>query len=205
MRYAMTILAAAFLAAGAGPVAGQAWDAPSFLSPRPGDDLGVYFFDPAGGDWGLMGIWRQTGAINLGVRGGIADTPGDARILLGSEVFGSLVEEGYRSPLDLTWTAGIGATFGDGTAFRIPVGMSIGREFRGAGFGLQPYVHPRVAFDHYSSGDASDSEFNVLADLGVDMHVGSSLKLRVGASLGDAGDAFGFGVAWRAERGVAVR
>ena len=64
-------LAVVFVLAGAGAVSAQSWDSPSFMSPVQGDDVGVYFVDGDVADWGLQGIWRQTGNLNLGIRGGV--------------------------------------------------------------------------------------------------------------------------------------
>ena len=68
-----------------------AWDAPSFFSPRPMDDIGLYVGrSNLGSDFNVTGlslIWRQSGNLNLGVRAGVGDLeqPGQT-VLVGAEL-----------------------------------------------------------------------------------------------------------------------
>lgn len=201
---------ALLLAAWPAALGAQAWDAPSFLSPRPGDDLGFYYVQPDRADWGLAGIWRQSGSIDLGLRAAIfkqKDVPGadgDIAFGVGSEFFGTLLRAGADFPLDVTWALGAGATFGDVTHFRIPAGVSVGRTLGGPGIVIQPYVHPRVALDGFASDGNSETDFILLSDVGVDVGLTPSLKVRLGVTFGDD-DALGLGAAFRMERGVEVR
>lgn len=189
----------------ASSVRAQAWDTPSFFPPRPGDDLGIYFVQPDGADWGLAGIWRQAGSLNLGVRGGLVQPEiGDIAIQVGGEVWGGLFEAGPAFPVDVAWTLGFGASFGDFTYARIPAGVSIGRELLLGGFTLTPYVHPRFALDIFAQDDRSDTDTSLVGDLGVDLALGGGLTVRLGATFGDL-DAFGAGIAYRMARGVEVR
>jgi hypothetical protein len=203
-----SILAALVLVAGvAVPAAGQNWETPTFFAPRPHDDLGVHLIKPNRGDWGVVGVWRQSGGINLGVRGGIAGPSGDRSILIGAELFGPLNVLGPDSPLGLYWVTGIGAGFNGVTALRIPLGVSLGLNLGTGNVVATPYVHPRVALDiaTYSVGndERTDTDLNFDADLGVDVQFGPSLVGRFGVSL-DA-EVFGFGLAYRLGRRAVVR
>ncbi|HEX6940018.1 MAG TPA: hypothetical protein VF158_11450 [Longimicrobiales bacterium] len=177
-----------------------AWDAPTFLPPRPGDDLGVYVLDPSGGDWALAGIWRQSGNLNLGVRLGVADGADETPVFFGAEFYGPLVRAGRESPLEVAWLLGAGATLDGGTFFRIPAGVSVGAVIDGDELLFVPYAVPRVGLDVFDD----ESEFSFTVDLGVDLEIDRSLLLRFGAALGDH-DAIGVGAAWRVGRRVTAR
>lgn len=218
MRWLFFVLAFGALLWGR-PLAAQLWDAPSFLPPRPTDDLGAYLFKPTGGDWAIAGIWRQSGDPNLGVRAGIAsrDDPDDRgetehSVILGAETYGPLLTADAASQVDASWTLGAGAALGGGTFLRIPVGISAGLRLGAGETIVVPYVHPRLGLEVFADDDTTDTDFAWAADLGADVLIGSSLVLRVGGSLRDAfgGDddaesAVGVGIAWRMARGVTVR
>jgi hypothetical protein len=192
----------------------QSWESPTFFSPRPHDDIGLYIVKAEDvDDLGFVGIWRQSGNINLGVRGGLA--PGTFDWLLGAEFYGPLNVLGPDSPLLLSWIVAGGAMFGgdgpgdsDATALRIPVGLSVGLNLGSANVAITPYVHPRLAFDllAISEGDdeETDTEINLDADLGADVQLGESLVLRAGVTIGDF-TTFGAGLAYRIPRRVVVR
>lgn len=203
------ILTLVLLVTPAGSLAAQAWDAPSFLAPDPGEDLGVYFVQPEDFDWGLVGIWRQEGALNLGVRAGAAqpEGDGDTRIIAGAETYGRLLSAGPDFPLDAAWALGFGASFGGDVTFaRIPVGVTVGREFVGGGLTLQPYAYPRLALDIVAvDGGDTETDLSFVGDIGVDVGLGGSLVFRVGTSFEEDRSAFGLGVAYRMPREVAVR
>lgn len=185
----------ALLAVGSG-VEAQSWDTPSFMGPRPGADLGLYLVDAEFGDIGIHGIWRTTSGMNLGLRLGFVDA-GDGVIQLGAETWGDIILEGADFPLDLTWTAGAGASMNGGATVSVPAGVSIGRTFDVGSVSVQAYGHPRLALiaGEDAAGDLNldlDSQF----DLGADVYLSQSVTLRIGTSFG-TGDALGIGVAWR--------
>ncbi|HEX7120309.1 MAG TPA: hypothetical protein VF212_16065 [Longimicrobiales bacterium] len=207
MRVGRMTLLMCFVLVGPGALAAQevpAWDSPTFLPPRPGDDLGVYLVDPSGGDWALAGIWRQSGNLNLGVRLGVADAPDETPVFFGAEFYGPLVRADRDFPLDVAWLLGAGATLDGGTFLRIPAGVSVGRAVDADGLVFVPYAVPRVGFDILADDGDSETEFSFTIDLGVDLEVDESLLLRFGAALGDH-DAIGAGVAWRLGRRVTAR
>lgn len=204
MRTGMFVLVAALMA-GSGPVAAQAWDTPTFFSPRPGEDIGVYLIDPEGpGDMGFAAIWRQEGNLNLGVRGGFRDD----HFMLGAEFYRPLNVLGPQSPLLVSWILGLGATFNDVTWLRVPLGASIGLGLNAGTLNIMPYVHPRVAFDLFAvdvgGAEETETEFNFDLDLGADVSLGQRFVLRVGATFGDW-DALGVGIAYRTGRRLVVR
>jgi hypothetical protein len=189
------------------PAAGQAWDAPSFFSPRPGEDVGLYAFTAeATDDWGFAAIWRQSGNINLGVRAGLV---GSDHIILGAEFYRPFDLLGPGSGLLMSWALGVGASFNDVTALRLPLGISVG-----AGLGtvggvqLMPYVHPRVAFQleayDLDGREQTDTSVRFDIDIGADAAIGPSFVLRVGATLGET-TTFGAGAAYRLQRRLIVR
>ena len=208
MRARTALLAALAVLVGTAPAAAQAWDTPSFFAPRAHDDIGVYLVNPDDGDLGVAGIWRQSGNINLGVRGGFA---GDFDVWqLGAELYGPL-NLSTGTPLLLSWITGIGASFADNvTGMRIPLGVSAGLELGEAGSGITivPYAHPRVVFDLVSvelgDEEETETEFDVELDLGADVQIGDRWIVRGGVSILD-NTTFGVGVAYRIPRGVSVR
>lgn len=179
------------------------YDTPSFLPPRPGDDIGIYLSDIEGADFSLQGIWRQGGNLNLGVRLGYIDFRNDGAIVVAAESWGLVARAGNQLPVDLAWTLGVGAAFDDDTVLEVPLGLTIGRVLQLDALTLQPYAHPRIAL--FIAPDANDEvRLRGLFDLGVDAVVSDSWKLRVGATLG-AIDAVGLGLAYTWTRGAVVR
>jgi hypothetical protein len=199
-------LAATALALFAAPAFAQSWDHPSFFSPRPHDDLGVYMIKPDIGDWGVVGIWRQSAGINLGVRGGVGGGSGDRTVLVGAELFGPIAFES-AAPLAFYWVTGLGASFNGLTKGRIPLGVSAGISLGEGSTIITPYVHPRFAFEVYTfDGDNSDTEtdFDFDVDVGADIELGQRFILRGGYKIGDVDEVFGLGGAIRVGRGVAA-
>lgn len=202
MKTKIVMIAAALMVAGGAEA--QVWDAPSFLPPRPGEDLGIYFTQPDNADWGLQGIWRQHGNLNLGVRLGYVDYANDGAFIAGAETWGALASAGPELPVDVSWTLGLGAAFGDFTLLTVPVGLSVGRLLVLSPITLQVYGHPRLALVAASVNDQTETDLEVFFDLGADVHLNPEWKARLGFTLGGT-DAFGIGLAKRFGRGVAVR
>jgi hypothetical protein len=184
----------------------QAWDVPSFLGPQPVDEIGAAFINPEHSDWGLVGFWRQTGGLGLGVRAGFVDLGNVSSILVGADFFGQLLTPRAGSPLALAWTAGAGGTFmEDVTTVRIPLGLSGGLSLAlGSGLTIQPYVHPRLGLDLLIVDDETETDTSVSVDVGADIGLGQSVRLRVAGSFVDT-PAWGIGLSWLGGRGVAAR
>ena len=174
------------------------WDTPSFMGPRPGSDLGFYVMDVEGSDIGFQGIWRTDGAMNLGLRAGFLDTPGDGIVVLGAETWGLLVEDNPDFPLDLSWTAGAGAWLNGRTVVAVPVGLSIGKTLDlDNSMALQLYGHPRIGLVLFEDvNDDLEAGLEGQFDLGADFYVSPSVALKLGISLGDT-DGLGLGVSLR--------
>jgi len=196
------LLSVALLLSVAASAAAQAWDAPSFFAPGAANSLGAYFVDPERADPGLVAIWRQGDRnFDLGARVGLLDFS-DPLYLVGAEASGAILRASRDLPLDADWTVGLGATFGDdATLFRIPVGLAVGGTIGAGSVSLYPYAHPRIALETFAADDESETDFNVMADLGLDLRLGQAWLLRFGVTFGDH-DALGIGLAWRTARGV---
>lgn len=197
MHRLTTSLVGLILLATASSAAAQSWETPSFLGPRPGADLGIYLVDSDFGDLGVQGIWRQTDAMNLGLRLGFVDAPDDA-IQLGVETWGPVAVDSEEFPLDVAWTAGVGASINGLTTVTIPAGITIGKTFDVGTLPVQAYGHPRLALVAFENpvNDDLELELDAEMDLGLDLFIGDGVTLRVGATLGDF-DALGIGLAWR--------
>ena len=210
MRQRTLVTLAALLVLWPAAARAQSWESPTFFAPRTADDIGLYLYDPEGGDLGLVGIWRQSGTLNLGVRAGFGSVGGDRLLLIGAEVYGMLVEPDAERPLAIAWIAGAGATTDGALVLRIPVGVSAGARLPAGDLVFTPYVHPRIALD-YTSVDGvdgadgySDTQLNLDVDVGAELEVGSSWLVRAAFTLGDR-TAFGAGLAYRIPRRIAVR
>jgi hypothetical protein len=186
----------------------QAWDAPSFFSPRPGEDLGIYAVRPDGqGEWGFMGIWRTEGNLNLGVRAGYLESE---TWMVGAEFHGPVDVFGPGSGLVMAWVLGAGASFRSGwTHARVPFGLSLGAELGTPDLLLVPYVHPRVAldlraYDLPGGQERTETDLRFVVDVGADAVLGQAFVLRVGATIADR-NTFGVGIAYRLGRRLVVR
>lgn len=203
MRLRVILITAAALAVGADARGQALWDTPSFLPPRPGDDIGVYLTDGDNTDFGIQGIWRQQGNLNLGLRLGFVDAFDDL-IIVGGETWNTLATAGPEFPMDVAWTLGVGAAFGEGVNFSVPLGLTVGHTFVTAPFTFQLYGHPRLALVVVSRDNYDDTDLEGLLDIGADFHLGPDWKLRLGFTVGGY-DALGIGMAYRWGRSVAVR
>lgn len=215
MRVLVVLMfAAALLLAGSAPLHAQAWDAPSFLPPGASDDVGVYGVRPQFGDWGVVGIWRQSGDLDLGVRAGYLNLDGEENaVVVGSEFYGPLLTARRGSPLEVAWVLGVGATFDEGILFRVPAGITVGARLDPGGLVFVPYAHPRVGLEILADEGESVTEISFLGDVGLDLHLGRSAILRFGYTINFAADddtrtddnAFGAGAAIRIGRRVVAR
>ncbi len=180
-----------------------AYDAPSFMPPRPGDDIGIYLSNIQ--EFGIQGIWRQSGNLNLGLRLGYVDRRlGDGAITVGAETWDLLFAAGDPLPVDVAWTLGVGAAINGGTTLEVPAGLTFGLPVDLDQLQLQVYAHPRLGFFVHAEGDDTDLDLEGLFDLGVDAVINENLKLRLGATFGQT-DALGIGLAYRWTRGAIVR
>jgi hypothetical protein len=190
MKKAMWVAAAAAVL-GTNSVQAQIFT-PTFQSTARSSDIGLYLSDGPG-DLAIEGIWRRNfGTGDLGLRAGFADVA-DGALLLGVDWRQPLNLQ--TAPLDLAITLGAQGVIGGVDGFGGQVGLGIGHTFAEEGLRFTPYVHPRVAIVS-SIGDNSDTELDVLADLGVDLDFSPNLSVRLGVNLGDGAD-WGIGLALR--------
>lgn len=173
------------------------------------DDVGVYV-TRADEATGLIGIWRQSGNLNLGVRAGVADLDNaGGSLLVGAELYGPLNTLLPGSGLELAWTLGGGAVFGDNiTTASIPFGLSVGVQLGSGSISILPYVHPRVSLDiisvEFAGEEETDTEGSFALDLGADINLSDRFLVRVGGSFADR-ESFGVGIAYRIPRPISVR
>ncbi len=200
MRFRSVLIAVVSLSCASG--ARAQLDTPSFLAPRTGDDIGVYVTDPGDADFGVQGIWRQRGGLNVGVRVGYTAAADESLVTVGTETWALVKGASDDFPVDIAVTFGAGATFNGGTTGEVPVGLSIGRTTTLGPIQLQLYGHPRgaVLFHVDVPEDQDELEFAPRLDAGVDIVLARLLKLRLGATIGDY-SALGIGVAYRWRRG----
>lgn len=163
---------------------------PSYMSPVPMSDLGIYVSEGPG-DLTLEGIWR---AGALGLRAGFVDTNGDDLLSVGGEFRNPLPVA--SAPLSLAFTLGGQGLLGENSAIGLQAGLSAGGRFVQPGIAITPYIHPRIAF---INGFGVEDDFNaeVLADLGVDLEFARNLVFRLGVGLSDETADWGIGLAWR--------
>jgi hypothetical protein len=191
LAFSMLGMAAAL----AGPASGQVFT-PSYQAPRPSNDVGIYLADGPG-EFSVEALLRRNfGGYDIGLRGGIADTP-EVSVILGADLR-SPVSLG-TAPIDVAFTAGIQTLLGDVTRFGLQGGLSFGHTFTPeGGFTITPYIHPRLGLiDNGAPAPADGMEAELLADIGFDFRMASGLVLRVGIPLSDPGAGWGIGLAWQ--------
>lgn len=144
--------------------------------------------------------WSPVSQLSFDI--GVADPDGgDVKLLVGGGYSRLLNRSSDDLPLDLLLTAGAYAALTDPTIFSLPVGISVGHRFDlERGLALTPYIHPRLALSYCNSckGGDSDSDMDVVFDLGANFEVSPRLSLRAALVFGgDRNDALGFALAWR--------
>jgi hypothetical protein len=187
-----------FLSAGLAAAALQATAAqaqvftPTYMAPRPASDVGIYLADGPG-EFAVEGIWRRSyGGYDLGLRGGLADTP-DVSILIGGEFRNPISAD---APVDLAFTGHAqGLLSDDGSGAGFLAGLSIGHTFASSDLSFTPYLHPRAGLVTGFGDD--DLDLELLADFGFDLRFSPSMELRFALAFEDRGADWGVGFAWR--------
>jgi hypothetical protein len=188
-RGVWAFLLAAVLTPGAA-AAQIAWDSPMLLPPRAQPGFGIFLADVAGGDLGVLALWRSP-AWNFGLRGGLAEGPGDdLGVFAGIDFAGALTRSTEEFPLDIDWLFGAGVGVTEGALVSFPLGLTIGHQFEGDGVGFLPYVTPRVVLDGCidcgrGNDDDDDISLDFAADIGLDLRLTNAFVIRFGATLGD--------------------
>jgi hypothetical protein len=185
---------AALAVAAAVPAQAQVFT-PTYMTPYPQNEIGIYASDGPG-DLALEGVWRRVaaGGADIGIRAGFADVEKGA-LLLGLEVRNPVILAG--SPIGLAFTAGAQAAVGDQVGFGGQAGFTAGHAIEGGNVRFTPYIHPRlVVVNELSAVRETDLELQVRADVGADVAMEGGFSFRFAVNLGQ-GARFGAGVAFR--------
>jgi hypothetical protein len=174
------------------------WDTPRLVGPESPGGFAVYWLrssaltvetDAAMATWALPGMG---GAVI--VRGGAGvDDDDDLSVFGGIDLRAPIARHTAELPLDLEWSAGLGAgsRTGDGRylVVTLPMAVSAGRSWSSGSIWLAPYVAMGVALDLKIGEDAPDEEFEAtpVADLGLDFALDPDRRFifRTAVSLGD--------------------
>ena len=200
-------LAAALLVAavGAAPATGQILpDSPRLTGVLDEPGFGVYYLRPSalpGDDMGVLVTWKPSGLpastrLRFGGGTGSGDTGAgfaglDVRVPLRPAAGGSV---------QLAWTAGVGASYGEWGIVSLPLGLVAGVVWSEGAVTLSPWAGLGVGFDFQFGDQAPDEDFEIrpAADLGLDLSFDEARRftVRAGLSLGDR-NAVAVGVAVR--------
>lgn len=190
---AMVLAASAAVSATVVPleaVGAQAFNYPAMQIPRASTR------DYTGGIVGGAGTsflfqWREGAGAGLHwqLDAGFADPKGqvDPLVFFGGGLGKELTRANADQPLDVLFTAAVGAAFGgNATKFRVPLGVSVGHTFDlDQGMSLTPFVHPRLSVDACGRcGPRNDSRSTLSAnfDIGGHWQVNRQFGVRVAAS-----------------------
>jgi hypothetical protein len=192
MRNRVLAITAALVLAAAGSAEAQIYT-PSYSSPRPASETGIYL-NSGPGNFSAEGLWRRwMGSYDFGLRGGVASVDNVA-LLLGAQLRGPVQT---TAPLLLAWTADAQGVVGDRSGFGAGFGISVGALVPGE-VTFVPYIHPRVAVvTPLRTGGGGDAGLELLADFGVDVVMRPNLTFRFALGLGGPTADFGVGFAWR--------
>lgn len=178
------------LVAAPSAVEAQAYNYPSLQTPRASTrDYTAGIVGGAGTTFLFQ--WREglSNTLHWQLDAGFADPEGgvDPLLFVGGSLGKELTRARTDQPLDVLFTAGVGAAFGgNATVFRVPLGVSVGHTFElDQGMSLTPYVHPRLSVDACGScGRENESRTNLSAnfDIGGHWQVNRQFGVRVSAS-----------------------
>ncbi|MBR9990020.1 MAG: hypothetical protein KFH98_09705 [Gemmatimonadetes bacterium] len=188
-------IAAAMFAGATGEVNGQVpWESPQLLAPATASGVSLMYVDyglrPNDGT-GMLLMWRRADAPRgFGLRiAGTLPQENDIRLSGGIDIAVPMYEHSVTFPLDVVWTSGFGASYGDYYSAGLPVGVAAGRVFTGDNVWFQPYTSARVVLEGYFGADRPDESFGLAlaADVGIDasLHRSRVIILRTAMSLGD--------------------
>jgi hypothetical protein len=172
-------------------VAQLASDSPRMLGPHAPAGFGMYWLRssafPGDGD-GLLITWAPVGLdAKLVLRGGagtgLSGTPAgfvgvDTRVP---------IRGGPGRLLDVSWNAGLGASFGEYLMGTLPMGISVGPHWASGAVSFAPYLSGGVALDMRFFQDERDpqEEFSVqrTLELGSDLSLDAGRKVTLRASV----------------------
>ncbi|MDX1623799.1 MAG: hypothetical protein R3199_07440 [Gemmatimonadota bacterium] len=193
-----------FLVLATAPLRGQSFDVPSFQTPFPETGLGLLAFYPDADHAGAALLWRQAGERStIGVRAGVQDFGGEIGYLAGVDYNshgrpdgGDGFEGALVSGLGVGW-----APDADVVRARLPLGFVWGWRHPADGLAIVPYFGPRALLDVTFREETvagseewdEDVDLHLNFELGFDVELARSVKLRFGATLGHE-DVVGAGV-----------
>jgi hypothetical protein len=193
------------LAGAARPLVAQGWNYPSYQVPTIVDREFNGAVSASGGTVFLF-QWRETVSPSamFSVDLGLADPKGVSatKALIGGNYMMPLARARADQPLDIGFTAGVGAAIGDGSLLRVPVGVSVGHRFPlEGGLAITPYVHPRLSLD-LCDGCPRRDEVSLNFDIGANFELTPQLALRASAMFTGSNataeqNAFGLSLAFR--------
>lgn len=195
-RNALSAIAALCLsgAVATGVGAQVPWESPQLLAPGAQAGMSVLYVDfglsPDDGR-GVLLMYRATDAPRgFGLRvAGTVPGEGDVRLSGGLDVAVPMFPHSPAFPLDVMWTSGIGASFGDYYAVSLPAGVAASRAFTGSNVWFQPYTSARVVLEGYFGADPPDESFGfaLATEVGADvsLHRSRVVIIRTAMSLGD--------------------
>jgi hypothetical protein len=149
---------------------------------------------PEGDLTGLEGQYRfGYKALDIGVRGGILDTPGDNLILLGATGRVRVVTHTEQFPFDGAFITGLGTADFDNAI--VPVGLSLGRriDFEESPISIVPYAQPTL-WMVFDDNDLNDTILFGLG-LGADFRFSNTFDVRASVGVGDI-EGFSVSAVW---------
>ncbi len=174
------------------------WDTPRLIGPESPRGVGFYWIRSSSlaleTDAAMVTLPLPGMGGSLSLRGGVGvDSDDQLSGFAGIDVRAPLARHTPEQPLDLEWTAGIGAGGGTDDAqyivVTLPMGISAGRSWTSGSIWLAPYVSLGVAFDLNVGDAAPDEDFRVTpaVDIGIDLALdpGRRFIIRAATSLGD--------------------
>jgi len=168
----------------------QAYNYPSMQTPRASTRDYTAAIVGGGGSTFLF-QWREglSKSLHWQLDAGFADPEGgvDPLLFVGGSLGKELLHAREDQPLDVLFTAGAGAAFGgNATAFRLPVGVSVGHTFDlDQGMTVTPFVHPRLSVDacgRCGSNNSSRTNLSANFDIGGHWQVNRQFSVRASAS-----------------------
>jgi hypothetical protein len=195
----LAALAVGALCAFAAPVSAQAWHYPAMqpasLEPKEINVMIAGF----GGDYGesFIGQYRFTADKRTQVWFDVGlSTPTSTTLFdIGAAGGWMIMEPTAEKPIDLMVTAGVYAAVGDGTLWRIPIGLNVGHTWiLDNKHALKGFAFPRASID-FCSG--CDTKVNLNFDLGASYDITTAMSARAAFTFGAVGDGSsdtGFGV-----------
>lgn len=153
------------------------------------------------GGTALVGQWREAlgrPGFQLTVDGGIVDADAagtSTQLALGAGVAYQALTATADLPFDIVISGGFGLSVGGGSALRLPFGATVGHRFvLQEGVAVAPFVAPRLSWNRFSSGGASESYTEIEVDLGATIEFTPTIAMRLATILGD-NNAFALGLA----------